>query len=145
MSLLAVSKDYDKMNADIDKLKQWPCANKLTLNILKTEYMLIGSRQRIATVTESLDLSINGISLKKKVNCSKCLGVELDEFLSWNSHITSVCKKVSSGIGVIKKIRPVIPSCSLINIYQSIVEPYFDYCSIVWNGISEGLAEKLQK
>ena len=53
------------MNADIEKLKQWPCANKLTLNILKTEYMLIGSRQRIATVTESLGLSINGISLKK--------------------------------------------------------------------------------
>ena len=106
--------------------------------------MLIDSRQRIATVTESLDLSINGISLKK-VNCSKCLGVELDEFLSWDSHITSVCKKVSSGIGVIKKIKPFIPSRSLINIYQSIVEPYFDYCSIVWNGISEGLAEKLQK
>ena len=133
-----------EMNADIEKLIQWLCANKLTLNILKTEYMLIGSRQRIATVTESLDLSINGISLKK-VNCSKCLGVELDEFLSWDSHITSVCKKVSSGIGVIKKIKPFIPSRSLINIYQSIVEPYFDYCSIVWNGISEGLAEKLQK
>jgi len=93
-----------EMNADIEKLKQWLCANKLTLNILKTEYMLIGSRQRIATVTESLDLSINGTSLKK-VNCSKCLGVELDEFLSWDSHITSVCKKVSSGIGVIKKIN----------------------------------------
>ena len=73
--------------------------------------MLIGSRQRIATVTESLDLSINGVSLEK-VNCSKCLGVELDEFLSWDSHITSVCKKVSSGIGVIKKIKPFIPSRS---------------------------------
>ena len=56
-----------EMNADIEKLKQWLCANKLTLNELKTEYMLIGSRQRIATVTESLDLSINGISSKKKL------------------------------------------------------------------------------
>ena len=52
---------------------------------------------------------------------------------------------MSSGIGVIKKIKPFIPSRSLINIHQSTVEPYFDYCSIVWNGISEGLAEKLQK
>ena len=65
-----------EMNADLEKLKQWLCANKLTLNILQTEYLLIGSRQRIVTVTESLVLSINGISLKK-VNCSKCLGVEL--------------------------------------------------------------------
>ena len=133
-----------EMNADIEKLKQRLCTNKLTLNILKTEYMLIGSRQRIVTVTESLDPSIQGISLEK-VNCSKCLGVELDEFLSWDSHITSVCKNVSSGIGVIKKIKPFIPSRNLINIYQSMVEPYFNYCSIVWNGISKGLAEKLQK
>ena len=54
-----------EMNADIEKLKQWLCANELTMNILKTEYMLIGTRKRIATVTKSLDLSINGISLKK--------------------------------------------------------------------------------
>ena len=34
---------------------------------------------------------------------------------------------------------------SLLNIYQSVVEPYFDYCSIVRNGIGDNLADKLQK
>ena len=62
------------------------------------------TRDKIVTVTqgEELNLLINGISLKKKKVCtSKCLGVEIDEFLTWDSHITSVSNKVSSGIGVL--------------------------------------------
>ena len=54
-------------------------------------------------------------------------------------------KKVSSGISIMRKVKPFIPISSLLNIYQSIVEPYFDYCSIVWNGIGDNLADKLQK
>jgi hypothetical protein len=90
------------MNMDLQFLQNWLIANRLTLNVLKTEFMLVGSRQRIATLTQELNLSINGISLKK-VNSSKSLGVEIDEFLTWDTHITSVSRNVSSGIGVIKK------------------------------------------
>ena len=39
--------------------------------------MFVGSRQRIATMTENMNAFINGISLNR-VNCSKCLGVEID-------------------------------------------------------------------
>ena len=54
------------MNVDLRFLQNWLIANRLTL-FLKTEYMLVGSRQRIATLTQGqgLDISINGISLKK--------------------------------------------------------------------------------
>ena len=124
------------MNMDLQFLQNWLIANRLTLNVLKTEFMLIGSRQRMATLTQELDLSINGISLKR-INSSKCLGVEIDEFLTWDAHIASISRKVSSGIGVIKKIKPFVPTFNLISVYQSIVEPYFDYCSIVWDDISD--------
>ena len=96
--------------------------------------------ERIVTLTqrEGLDNSINRVLLKK--NSSKCLGVEIVEFLTWDSHITSVSKKkVSSGIGVLKKIRPFVPVSNLTNltsVYQSIVEPYFDYCSIYLYGMT---------
>ena len=73
---------------------------------------------------------INRISLNR-VNCSKCLGVEIDEFLTWNTHIASVLKKVSPGLSIMSKIKPFVPISSLLNIYQSVVEPYFEYCSIV--------------
>ena len=119
-------------------------ANKLTLNILKSEFMLVGSRQKVATITDNLKLSINGISLRK-VNQTKCLGIVIDDHLTWNSHVTSVARKVSSGIGALRRTKPFIPKEHLINIYRSIIEPYFDYCCIVWDGIGEGLANRLQK
>ena len=132
------------MNIDLQFLQNWLIANRLTLNVLKTEFMLVGSRQRVATLTQELDLSLNGIWLKR-VNSSKCLGVEIDEFfLTWDAHIFSVSKKVSSGIGVLKKIKPFVPTYNLISVYQSIIEPNFDYCSVVWDDNSDQLTDKLQ-
>ena len=77
------------MNIDLQFLQNWLIANRLTLNVLKTEFMLVESRQRVATLAQELNLSLNGISLKR-VNNSKCLGVEIDEFLTWDAHISSV-------------------------------------------------------
>ena len=57
----------------------------------------------------------------------ECLVVEIDEFLAWDSHITFV------------------PTSNLISVYQSIVESYLGYCSIVWDDISDRLTDKLQK
>ena len=93
----------------------------------------------IATLAQELDLSINGISLKR-VNSSKCLGVEIDGTLILLVYL----KKVSSGIGIIKKIKPFVLTSNLISVYQSIVEPYLGYFSVVWDDISDQLTDKLQ-
>ena len=77
-------------------------ANKLKLNILKTEYMIIGSRQRIATLEGNIDLSVSEISLDR-VKDTKCLGVQIDEILTWGN-IKSITKKVVYNISILKKI-----------------------------------------
>ena len=41
-----------KLNIDLDHVHNWPLANKLTLNKDKTEYMIIGSRQRLEKIDE---------------------------------------------------------------------------------------------
>ena len=40
---------------------------------------------------------------------------------------------------------PFVPTSNLLSVYQSIVEPYFGYCSIVWDDISDRLTDKLRK
>lgn len=49
------------MNIDLQFLQNWLIANRLILNVLKTEFMLVGSRQKVATLTQGHDL----ISLEK--------------------------------------------------------------------------------
>ena len=75
----------------------------------------------------------------------KLLGVFLDENLSWGAHIKSISRKISSGIGALKRIRPYVPLSLLETIYKSIVQPHFDYCSPVWDNCSQGMLNKLQK
>ena len=70
----------------------------------------------------------------------RCLGVELDERMSWENH-----KKVGSGIGIIKRIKPFVPQETLQNLYNSLVLPYFDYYSSLWDNYKSTLKEKLQK
>ena len=72
-----------KLNEDLARVNQWLTANKLTLNTSKTEFMLIGSRQRLRTLQGSPSLMI-GEEPIKQVNYTKSLGVFIDHNLSWN-------------------------------------------------------------
>ena len=39
------------LNHDLGNLNKWPISNKLTLITAKTEFMLIGSRQKLSTLS----------------------------------------------------------------------------------------------
>ena len=131
-------------NEDLANDSQWLSANKLTLNQSKTEFMLIGSRQRISTFQDAPALTINNVPVKQ-VSHTKSLGTHIDENLSWNVHIQKLCKKVASGIGAIKRIRPYVHFATMKLIYNCLIQPYFDYCSIIWDSCGSTLADKLQK
>ena len=133
------------LNNELSKLNNWLTSNKLSLNIAKTEFMLIGSRQKLATQTDSsINLDINGNPIKQ-VKSSKSLGMIIDENLSWNEHINKIAKKASAGIGALKRIRHLITEKTATKIFQALIQPYFDYCSEAWDGISNELSDKLQK
>ena len=66
------------MNADLKHVSSWLIANKLTLNVIKIVYMVVGSRQRLATFEGDINLQINSTSLNR-VQDTKCLGVQIDE------------------------------------------------------------------
>ena len=82
--------------------------NRLTLNVSKTEFMLIGSRQRLSTLSDTLELSIDNVPIEQ-VFSVKSLGMYIDENLTWHSHIDKLCKKIASAIGVIKRVKPFAP------------------------------------
>ena len=132
------------LNLDLEHVNNWLRANKLTLNMTKTEYMLIGARQRLDTLTESPTIKINRTDVKK-VATAKSLGVIVDDKLNWSAHINELTKKIASGIGAMKRIRRLAPQATLHLIYQSLIQSQFDYCSIVWGNCGITLQNKLQK
>ena len=74
----------------------------------------------------------------------KSLGVYIDKHLTWHEHIDKLCKKVASAIGALMRVRSFISIDASIQIYQGLIQPHFDYCCTVWDGLGETLSTKLQ-
>ena len=90
------------LSHDLEKLSKWLVSNRFTLNATKTEFMLISSRQRLTTLSDTLELSIDNVPIEQ-VPSVKSLGIYIDDNLTWHSHIADkLRKKIASAIGVIK-------------------------------------------
>ena len=130
------------LNHDLFNITDWLVANKLTRNKSKTEFMVIGSRQRLWILDRSLALTIDNSPIPQ-VASTKSLEVHVDEHLSWTTHIAKISKKVASGIGALKRCRSFVPSETLICTYNSMTQPHFGYCDRVWNNCGATNAVKL--
>ena len=133
-----------KLNEDLKNMSRWMSINKLQIHPTKSKYMFIGSSHNIKNNICNEPILINSIPVPRVTNY-KCLGVNLDDKLCWDSHIEMICKKVAAGIAAIKRVKPFVPPEMLKVIYNALVQPYFDYCSPLWNNCGIGLKEKLQK
>ena len=129
----------DCLNYDLNRVYTWLSANRLTLNLTKTEFMLVASRQKLSTFPETPSFSIND-HLVKQVSSTKSLGVHIDQNLNRECHILSICKKIAAALGAIKRIRHLIPFNILTNVYDSLVQPHFNNGSVVWGNHGSDLS-----
>ena len=130
------------------KVYEWLRHNNLSLNAIKTEFMIIGSHQRVRrldSTPESTPYIIQvGDMMIKRVTKVKYLGLVVDENLSWDEHFEYISKKISRNIRIIKHMRTILPYEALITLYMTLVEPHFRYCDTVWGQCNETLKGKLQ-
>jgi hypothetical protein len=134
----------ERLNENLEKVHQWLLANKLTLNSEKTEYMIIGSKQRLGNIINDPQIELGEATIKR-VNKSKTLGVVIDDHLTWNTQIDNITKKVSKGICMLRRIKEYLSTSTLIKVYDAIVLSHFDYCSLFWDECADYLLKKLQK
>ena len=134
----------NQLNSDLENIHTWLLTNKLTLNKEKTEYIIISSRQRLAKIDDDPNISLDGINIKR-VKQAKTLGIVIDEKLLWKNQIDEITTKVSGGIGMLRRMKAYVPQETLKRVYNALIMPHFDYCSLVWDNCSKYLLEKLQK
>ena len=66
--------DTDITSHDLEMLSKWLLSNRLTFNATKTEFTLIGSRQRLSTLSDTLELLIDNVPIEQ-VSSVKSLGI----------------------------------------------------------------------
>ena len=125
-------------NTELIKISQWIKANKLSINLQKTKFMLFSN----SVSNLPGDLIIDGTILDK-VTSTKFLGITIDEKLSWKNHIDNICKTISRNIGTINKLKYLFPSSTLLMLYSTLILPYLNYGILAWGNASKSQLGRL--
>ena len=118
---------FETANQELSQINDWFLANKLSLNVEKTKYMLFHKcidQENFPLKLPLLQLNSNII---ERENSLKFLGVILDEHLTWKKTYTT---QVSKNFGVLYKASKLINSKCLRSIYFSFIRSYINYANI---------------
>ena len=137
-----ISQLNETINDDLRRLDLWMQGSKLSLNVSKTQSMLICKKpkhQKLKIAGGALCLNIRG-NILDVVQKVKFIGLQVDNTLDWKDQIT-----VSKALGLLKHAKKFLPASSLISLYLSIVQPHFRYCCSIWGCWGSSTHLQLQK
>jgi hypothetical protein len=135
---------YNVINTELEKIYVWFKLNKLSLNIKKTNYILFQNGNKKIN-NNGLTINIDGTNIDQ-VGSTKFLGVVINSKLNWNNHIKIICNKISKNTGIILRTRNNLTHETLLMLYRSLIQPYIEYCNIIWAaGESTSLANLFRK
>ena len=118
--------ELDKATADLklasERLMAWCANNRLDINWSKT-FLMVVTNKRVTCPTE---IQIGGNPIKV-VEHFKLLRVTIDYKLTFNKHISAVCRSINYKLHSIKKLF-YLSTTVKIQFLKSFIMPYVDYC-----------------
>jgi hypothetical protein len=109
-----------------ENINDWFKANLLTLNFDKTYYI-----QFMTKNSSTINIGYDNKQIANSTS-TKCLGLIIDNMLSWKSHIDWLMSKLSSACYVIRTVKPYMSQETLRIIYFSYVHSVMTYGIIFW-------------
>ena len=131
---------YRKANNELNNISNWFAANKLSLNVEKTQFIQFNWSKN--DPIEHENLSINGNYIQN-VSHVKFLGVLVDKNMKWNEHISCKCSQISRTIGILHRLKNTLPKSILLTLYQSLIVPYISYGVVAWGSADQNLIKRI--
>ena len=138
----SISAMEETMNRDLSKLCCWLLANKLSINAVKSKFMVIASPHNMSKLVDKPEIKVLGKSLEQ-VTGIDYLGMTVDQYLRWDKHVRALGKMLKSAISSVKTVS-CLPTSALVNIYHSLVESKLCYCNTVYENCNLASKDKLQ-
>ena len=125
-------------------LKDWMTLNKLQLNDDKTEIMLACPKKLLKhpSIPDSVLINNTQVTLSSSV---RSLGVTLDQTLSFQQHISHVCKVAYLELRRISSIRHYLSTDATKTLVCAFVLSRMDYCNSLLVGLPKYLTDRLQR
>ena len=132
----------NRMEACIAEIKSWMADNLLKLNDSKTEFMIFGTENDIAKVSE-WTVSVGSAEVLPS-RTVRNIGVMIDSALTMKSHISSITKSCYTQLRYISKIRKYLSENSTKSLIHAYVTSRLDNMNSLLHKIPDYLLNKLQ-
>ncbi len=132
----------EKLMEYIVDMKNWMTNNFLLLNSEKTEVLIIGPKNHTSNILEHC-LTLDGCSLDSSSSV-RHRGVLFDSNLSFDHHVSSICKTAFFHLKNISKLRPMLSMSNTEMLIHAFMTSRLDYCNALLGGCSARLINKLQ-
>ena len=116
------------INEDLKLISDWFKANKLTLNLKKTVCMIFNHKTNKAA---KIKISIDEVVIPQ-VNCTKFLGIMIDENLNWQKHLDQLSRKVKSNTKLLQESKNLVNQHVLKILYFSQIYSHLLYGIGIW-------------
>ena len=87
-------------------------------------------------------ICINNVTLRQ-IECTKFLGLYIDDDLSWKSHISYLCKLLSRNTGSLYRLKEIFPIPILQTVFATLITSYMHYGILAWGNTSSFLLNKI--
>ena len=110
-------------------MNNWSRANKICLNVEKTELVIFRSPRKV--LLNEIKIKLSGKRLSPS-NSVKYLGIKIARFLRWHDQVNSIAAKLNRANALLLKIGNYVNTKTLRNIYFAIFDAHLNYSCIVW-------------
>jgi hypothetical protein len=147
------------VNGELKKIANWFRSNKMAVNTSKTKYIVFRTRgKRIEPddcrlvfnnneIGQAEDLSliseITRVHNEGEERSFKLLGVLLDEYLSFDAHVTNLCSKISKSLFCMNRVKNFVNPASLKMLYFAMVHSHIVYCINIYGCANKTTLTKL--
>ena len=132
-NLLHFSKSVNKLNKyinlDMKNLTDWLNANKISLNVKKTELAILKHKKKNLECPIRIKLSRKSLYTSNSI---RYLGVKIDENLNWKDHIHDIATRLNRANALLFKIRNYVNFNTLKSIYFAIFDSHINYANLIW-------------
>ena len=106
--------------------------------------MFVRSKQRLGRIGEMPKMYLQGQLLANKTS-AKYPGLIIDQHLTWDDHVSDLCKRLCPNIGLLSRVRHILPFPQLMTVYLTTIQSVMDYGLTVWGSCNVGKWYKVFK
>ena len=128
------------MQRDLDALMYWGSTWGMKLNAKKCNIMRVSRSRKPLQHFYSLDIEI-----LQEVSDAKYLGIQIDNKLDWNKHISKVAARGQSKLAFLNRNLKGCPKKLGDRAYISLIMPALEYCCFVLHPHKKVIRTKLKK